>query len=153
MEFSKRLNTLLICFLMIGSTALSQTTQQEKVTVSDDELGKIITVFQNIQLVNNQGQQEMAKTIESNGLEMERFNELYEASQSPEKEANASTEEKEKYGVIINEIQKTQMELQEQMKDIITKEGFTLERYEQVATALQTDAELQQRIQSRVEKQ
>lgn len=153
MKFSNKFKTLLVCFLMIGGSALAQITEQQKVTVSDDELGKIATIFQSVQLVNAQGQQDMMKEIEANGFEVDRFNELYEASQSLEKDANATAEEKEQFGKVMSEMQKMQMGLQKQMEEVITKEGLTLERYQQVAAALQTDTELQQRLQTVLAKQ
>lgn len=148
MKFSKKIKTLLVCFLMIGGTALAQITEQQKITISDDELGKFASIFQGIQLINTQGQQDMMKVIEANGFEVNRFNELYEASQTDKKEANITVEEKEKFGTVMNEIQKKQAGLQKQMEDVITKEGLTLDRYQQVATALQTNTELQQRLQA-----
>ncbi|MGS2740295.1 DUF4168 domain-containing protein [Sinomicrobium sp. M5D2P17] len=148
MKFSGKLKSTLICFLMVGATAFAQTAEQKKVDVSDDELGKIASAFQGVQEVNVKAQQEMVKTVEDNGFDIDRFNELYEASQSPEKEADASTDEKEKFGVIMNKMQEMQSGFQKQMEDAITKEGISLDRYQEVAVALQTDTELQQRLQT-----
>ncbi|MGS2763473.1 DUF4168 domain-containing protein [Sinomicrobium sp. M5D2P9] len=148
MKFSGKLKSTLICFLMVGATAFAQTAEQKKVDVSDDELGKIASAFQGVQEVNVKAQQEMVKTVEDNGFDIDRFNELYEASQSPEKEAEASTDEKEKFGVVMNKMQEMQSGFQKQMEDAITNEGISLDRYQEVAVALQTDTELQQRLQA-----
>lgn len=137
-----------MCFLMVGTAAFAQTAEQKKVDVSDDELGKIAAAFQGVQEVNVKAQQEMVKTVEENGFEIDRFNELYQASQSPEKEADASTDEKEKFGVVMNKMQEMQSGFQKQMEDAITNEGISLDRYQEVAMALQTDTELQQRLQA-----
>lgn len=148
MKFTNKLKSTLVCFLMVGVSAFAQTAGQKQVEVSDDELGKIATAFQGVQQINVQAQQEMMKTVEDNGFQIDRFNELYEASQSPEKNADASTEEKEKFGVIMNKMQEMQSGFQKQMEEVITKEGISLDRYQEVAMALQTDTKLQQRLQA-----
>lgn len=153
MKFLNKFKTLLFIFLMIGGTVLAQNTEQQTVSVSNDELDKIATIFQGVQVINTQGQQDMIKTVENGGFEVERFNELYEASQSPEKDVNITDAEKEKFGAVMSEMQKMQASLQKEAEDIITKEGLTLKRYQQVAAALQTDAELQKRLQAVLTKQ
>lgn len=153
MKFTDKLKSSIVCFLMVGITAFAQTAEQKKVEVSDGELGKIATAFQGVQEVNVQAQQKMMKTVEDNGFEIDRFNELFEASQSPEKKADASTEEKEKFGVVMNKMQEMQSGFQKQMEDVITKEGISLDRYQEVAMALQTDTKLQQRLQALLAKQ
>lgn len=148
MKFSNKFRTFLICFIMLGTIAFAQVTEQSQIKVTDDELSKIATIFQGLQSINQEGQQEMAKAVEASGFEMDRFNEMYEASQSPDKEVKATTDEKEKYGAVMNDIQKIQTGLQKQMEGVITNEGLSMERYQQVATAFQTDQELQARLQA-----
>lgn len=148
MKFTSKLRTAIFCFTMVGAATFAQAPAQEKVEVSDAELGKIANAFKGIQQVNVQAQQEMVKTVGENGFELERFNELYEASQSPDKNVEASDEEKEKFGVVMNEMQKKQATFQKQIEDVIVKEGITLERYQQVAMVLQSDRQLQQRLQA-----
>ncbi|WP_461533869.1 DUF4168 domain-containing protein [Sinomicrobium sp.] len=161
MKLTGKLKALLVCFLATGAMALAQTApqpqqpqqpQQQKVEVSDDELGKIANAFEGIVDINNKAQQEMVKVVEESGFEIDRFNELFEASQDRAKEADASEEEKEKFGVAMNKMQEMQSGFQKEMEEIIKKEGITLDRYQQVAMALQTDTALQQRLQSILEK-
>ncbi|MBC9794372.1 DUF4168 domain-containing protein [Sinomicrobium weinanense] len=153
MRFTDKLKSSLVCFLMVGITAFAQTAEQKKVEVSDDELGKIATALQGVQQINVQAQQKMMKTVVDKGFEMDRFNELYEASRSPEKNVDASAEEKEKFGVVMNEMQKMQTGFQKQMEETITKTGISLDRYQEVAMALQTDTDLQKRLQALLAKQ
>ncbi|RAV29493.1 DUF4168 domain-containing protein [Sinomicrobium soli] len=156
MRLTGKLKALLVCFLATGAVAFAQTApqpqQQQKVEVSDDELGKIADAFEGITEINVKAQQEMVKVVEDSGFEVDRFNELYEASQDPAKEGDASDEEKEKFGVAMNKMQELQSGFQKEMEDVIKEEGITLDRYQQVAMALQSDVELQQRLQSLLEK-
>ncbi|SFW42415.1 protein of unknown function [Sinomicrobium oceani] len=148
MKFTGQLKTALICFLTMGVTAIAQNTEQKKVEVSDAELGKIAAAFQGVQEINVKAQQKMVKTVEDKGFDIDRFNELYQASQTPEQDVEASTDEKEKFGQVMNEMQKMQSGFQKEMEDAITKEGISLDRYQEVAVALQTDTDLQQRLQA-----
>lgn len=148
MKFPNKFKTFLICFLMLGAAAFAQVTEQSQIKVTDDELSKIATIFQGLQTINQEGQQEMAKAVEASGFEMDRFNEMYEASQSPDKDIEATADEKQKYGTVINDLQKIQAGLQKEMEVVITNGGLSMERYQQVATAFQTDQELQARLQA-----
>lgn len=148
MKFTSRLKAAIFCFTIVGAATFAQTPAQEKIEVSDAELGQIANAFMGIQQVNAQAQQEMAKTVEEGGFELDRFNELYESTLSADKNIEASSEEKEKFGVVMNEIQNKQATYQKQMEDIIVKEGITLDRYQQVAVVLQSDKKLQQRLEA-----
>src|SRR5690606_6333720 len=148
MKLSNNIKTSLICFLMLGATVFAQVPAQTQTEVSDGELNKIASIFKELQTINLKGEQKMTEAVEANGFEVNRFNEMFEASQSPDKNIEATAEEKEKYGVLMNEIQQIQAGLQEEMESVITDEGLTMERYQQVATAVQTDTKLQQRLQN-----
>ena len=148
MKFSNKFKTLLICFLMLGATALAQVTEQTQTKVSDEELNKIASVFQELQTINTEGQQKMVETIEASGFEVDRFNEMYEASQTPDKDIEATPDEKKKYGVVVSKMQEIQTGLQQKMEGVITDEGLSMQRYQQIAAAFQTDQELQQRLQN-----
>src|SRR5690606_40331772 len=69
MKFTSKLKTAIFCFMMVGAATFAQVPAQEKVEVSDAELGKIANAFKGIQQVNAQAQQEMVKTVEESGLD------------------------------------------------------------------------------------
>lgn len=85
MRFLKSFKTLVVCIMAIGACAFSHVNAQEQVEVSDTELNKIASAFQDIQKVNMEAQQQVMKTVEESGFEANRFNEMYQASASPEK--------------------------------------------------------------------
>lgn len=121
--------------------------QQEKIDVSDDELSKFAQAYQGIMVVNQEAQQKMLATVEEEGFDVQRFNEIHQASLDPNQEVEVTAEEEAKHKKTVEKIQGMQEEFQSQMEQVIEKEGLTVERYEQVAMALQTDTELQQRLQ------
>ncbi|RIV32895.1 DUF4168 domain-containing protein [Flagellimonas lutimaris] len=153
MRFLRSFKTLVVCIAAIGASSLSQVNAQEQVEVTDAELNKIASAFQGIQKVNMEAQQQVIKKVEESGFDANRFNELYQASASPEKTANASDEEKERFGKVMNEIQQMQAGFTEKIEEIISNEGMSIERYQTIAMALQSDTELQGRLRTMLAEQ
>ncbi|RPG32511.1 MAG: DUF4168 domain-containing protein [Muricauda sp. TMED12] len=153
MRFLRSFKTLVVCIATIGASSFSQVNAQEQVEVTDAELNKIASAFQGIQKVNMEAQQEVMKKVEESGFDANRFNELYQASASPEKTVDASDEEKERFGKVMNEIQQMQVGFTEKIEKIISNEGMSIERYQTIAMALQNDTELQGRLRTMLAEQ
>ena len=153
MRFLRSFKTLVVCIATIGASSFSQVNAQEQVEVTDAELNKIASAFQGIQKVNMEAQQEVMKKVEESGFDANRFNELYQASASPEKNVDASDEEKERFGKVMNEIQQMQVGFTEKIEKIISNEGMSIERYQTIAMALQNDTELQGRLRTMLAEQ
>ncbi len=151
---SKKLAGFLLTVTMLGGTAvfaqtpqLPQQQQQQKVEVTDAELDKFAKAFQGIQVIGQQSQQEMMQVVQEEGMEVERFNQIHQATLNPQVEVEATTEEKEQHQNIVSELEVMQASMQKQMEKAIIASGLTLERYEQIGMGLQADRELQQRLQ------
>lgn len=153
---SKKIASFLFFFAVVGSaTVFAQTApqqmpqqqQQEKVDVSDDELSKFANAYQGITVVNQEAQQKMVAVVEEEGFDIQRFNEIHQASLDPNQEVEVTSEEETKHKKVVTKIEGMQGEFQKDMEDIIEKEGLDIERYEKLAMALQSDTELQQRLQ------
>lgn len=151
---SRKLAGFVLAVTMLGGTAviaqtpqLPQQQQQQKVEVTDAELNKFAEAFQGIRVIGQQSQQEMMQVVEEKGMNVERFNEIHQATLNPQVEVEATTEEKTQHKNIISELEGMQASIQKQMEKVITDTGLTLERYEQIAMGLQSDSELQQRLQ------
>lgn len=150
---SKKIASFLIAFTVLGSFAtfaqtqeIPQQQQQQKVEVSDGELGKFANAFQGIRMINQEAQQEMAEVVQAGGMEIQRFNEIHEASLNPQVEVEATEEEKEQHQEIAGEIEELQVSFQGKMEKVIADADLTVERYQEIATGLQTDPELQERL-------
>lgn len=141
MKVFKQLSILSALFLMSFSFTHAQ--DQE---VSDNDLKTFVTIYKQVQQENENLQAGMMDIVQENGLEIERFNEIYEASMTPEKEVNASEEELKKHENAMEAIEQAQTDFQGTVTKIIEKEGFTLEKYQQVFAMLQSDEELQQKF-------
>lgn len=142
-----------LLFLAIAGTTVSeaqnslqQQQQQEQIEVGDEELAHFAKAFQGVRMINQQAQQEMATLVQDEGMDIQRFNEIHKATIDPSVEVDATEEEKEQHQKIAGEIEKMQIAFQGNLEEVIENEGMTVERYQQIATKLQTDPELQERL-------
>ena len=152
---SKKIAGLLFAFALLGTASVFAQTQQlpqqqqqaVEVDVSDEELSKFADAYQRIRMVNQEAQKAMAKKVEDSGFDIQRFNEIHQAALDPNTESDASEEEKKKHKEVVAEIESMQGEFQKEMESAISEQGLEVARYEKIAMALQTDTELQQRLQ------
>ena len=139
-------------FLFFVLTATTLFAQADQAKVTDAELNKFAAVFQQMRMMNQQVQQKMAQVVADEEMEIQRFNEIHKAKMDPSIETEATKEEKEAYKEIVAEIEKVQLDFQETIEEKIQESGMTVERYQQIATRLQTDAELQERLKNSFQK-
>ena len=142
----------ILFFLSISSSVMfaqvnqSQQTQTQQKEIPQEELESFAQAFQAMRMLNQQVQQELAGLVEDEGMEIKRFNEIHQATVDPQQEVEATREEKKQYETITTEIEKRQASFQGKMEKLITDEDMTLKRYEEIATRLQNNPELQERL-------
>ncbi len=153
LKLKRNVNALLICAgILAGSTAYAQTPQlpqqqeQQKVEVSDAELSKFAKAYQGIQVAEQESQKKMIAAVEEQELEIAQFNEIHQAKMQNQ-EVSASKDDLKKHEKAVEKIEAMQPEIQKNMEEIITSEGLSIERFQQIATAMQADPALQQRLQ------
>lgn len=143
----KTIAIMVITFVTASTTLMGQTDKK----VSDNELKQFIAVVQKIQILNQESQQKMMKKVEEKGLKVERFNEIAQASQDPNKDVDTTEDEMKKFNEINSSIEKIYASSQQKIEENIETEGLTLVRYQEIATEIQTKPELQERIQKFIE--
>ncbi len=146
----KFFSSLLFVFAIGTASVAAQSTtmsQQEKIEVSDAELNEFAEVFQKMRMMNQEIQKEMMTVVQNEEFELQRFNEIHQAKMDPEKEIETTSEEDKKYDAVVTELETIQPEFQKKMQTVITESDLSMERYQQLAMALRSDAELQQRLQ------
>lgn len=136
-----------VVFAQTPQLPQQQQKQQQQVEVTDAELNKFAKAFQGIRVIGQQSQQEMMQVVQNEGMKVERFSKIHEATLNPQVEVEATAEEKEQHQKIISKLEVMQASIQEQMEKAITEAGLSLDRYEQIAMGLQSDLDLQQRLQ------
>ncbi|TBW28719.1 DUF4168 domain-containing protein [Gramella sp. KN1008] len=149
---TKLFSSLLLVFIMGSASVMAQTPQlpqqKEKIEVSDEELTEFAQVFQKMRMVNQEAQQKMIQAVEEESFELQRFNEIHQAKMDPEKEVETTDEEEKKYELVVAELESMQPKFQKRMEDLIKESDLSMQRYQQLAMALRTDAQLQQRLQA-----
>lgn len=135
----KTVASLILCF----TTSIFMAQNQE---ISDKELKKFADAYQEIQMVNQNSQQEMIKAVEDSDLTVEKFNEINQAEQNPNKEVDASADDLKKYESAMQSVEAIQAQVQKTVESKIKEIGLSMERFQQISTLVQTDKELQQRL-------
>jgi len=135
-----------LIFALIAATAVKAQAPAQQ-DVSDDELKQFASVYKQIQSINQEVQQDMFEAIQEQGIDIQRFNELFQASMVPGQEIAASEEEMEKFNAAKAGIEKIQAQTEKKMEEVIVEEGLTLERYQEIAMAIQSSPDLQRKIQ------
>lgn len=138
-----KIKLFLFAFLLGGITIFAQ--QQD---VSDTELAQFADAYINLQIQNQEMEQEVVSVIQKEGLELERFNEIQEASMNPNQENTASADEMKKHAKVMVELEKLQPKMEKKAIEGIEKTGITFEKYQSLAAAIQADQGLQQKLQT-----
>lgn len=149
---SKQLAGLLLAFTITGSSAVFAQApqvaqeQQQEAAVSDAQLSKFAKAFTGIQAISQNAQQEMTQVVEKEGMEIQRFNEIYQANLDPQMEVDLTEEEEQQHKNIIAEVEKLQVSVQQEMEQAIAAQGLSIEEYESIIAQLQADPALQERL-------
>ncbi|HSI68743.1 MAG TPA: DUF4168 domain-containing protein [Gillisia sp.] len=149
-----KMNVMMLCAgLFVGTTAIAQTPQlppqqqqQQQVNVTDAELEKFAEAYQGIQVAQQEAQKKMISAVEEQGMEIGAFNDIHQAKMQNQ-EVEASQEDLQKHAKAVEKIEQMQPAIQAEMEEIITGADLTIEKYEQIAAAMQTNPELLQRLQ------
>lgn len=114
--------------------------------VSDEELKQFLSASQHVQVINQEAQQKMIAAVEKEGLQAQRYSEIQQAQQDPNQEVNANDEELKQYETATQELQKIQIQAQQQMQEKLNTEGLTESRFQEINMVLQSDPKLQEKI-------
>lgn len=142
----RTMNKVTILLMLLMATSMSAFAQTAT-DVSDEELGQFASAFQQVQVIDQSSQQEMVKAVEEKNLTVQRYNEIQQATQDPSQQLDATDEELKRVDSASQGLEQIQVKAQEEMQATIIGEGLTVERYQQIIAAIQSDPELQQKIQ------
>jgi acetyl-CoA acetyltransferase len=150
MQFTQKRMTSLFLLILFGATA-AFAQPAKKSAVSDEEVKMFAAAFQQVQAINQQAQQKMAMAVQEEDLAVERYNEIQTAQQDPNKTVDATKEELAKHKAALQSLKEIQATTQQQMQSEITESGLTITRYQQIMQALQTNKDLQQKVQAEMQ--
>lgn len=125
--------------------------QQQPVTmpkrdITDAEIKKLSKILNQLQKLNMESQEVMMKTVEKQGLAVQRFMEIQQGAQNPQGAKPVTPDEKKKFDASVTELGKIQLEMRKKMEGVLKKEGVTMEQYQEMMIAMQTNPEAQKKI-------
>lgn len=145
-----RMFSMLIMSAFLFSTSVSaQETPsdgpEELIQYSEDELSAFVQVAQKVMPLQQESQMKMMEEIEEEDLTVDRFNNILEA-RSTGADVDATEEELNGFNNALENIQNLQDEYNERITEVITEEGMSVEKYEEIIANYQQDPQLQLRI-------
>lgn len=153
LKMKLNIKALLLCAgLLAGTTAFAQEPAKLQVeetqdsNVSDAELEKFARVIKTLQSAEQESQKKMIAIVEQEDLDIEKFKEIHQAN-IQNLEVKASEAEQQKYQRAVTKLEAMQPEILQLMESIISTEGLTMERFQQIAAAMQSNPGLQLKLQ------
>jgi len=110
---------------------------------SEEEIASFVQVNHRMFTVQSELEERMIKAIEESGLTVEQYVEIVFAQQNPEFAASASEEEMEKVRNVNEKIEALNSELHSTSLIVIAEAGLTVQRYEEIATVLESSKSAQ----------
>lgn len=145
--------SLIFCFVF-SSSLFAQAQQPMKTDFTDDELELFIDANKEVVKVQQEAEQEMMEAIdETDGITVERFNEIAMAQQNPDADVNMSDEEKTAFQNAAQGVMEVQRETQAKIAATVEEEGMAFNDYRQIMMAYQQSPELQEKIRSMVQEE
>jgi FtsP/CotA-like multicopper oxidase with cupredoxin domain len=142
----KKLFAFSIVFALGTSTLFAQ-------EITDEQFNKFATAFQAVQQESNQAQLKMTTVIEAEGLTMQRFNEIHQASLNPSQESDVTAKEKKQHQAAMAKLETMNQVLQAKMDSKIKEVGLTSEVYNKIKQKIQSDPAMQQKLMARFQTQ
>jgi hypothetical protein len=123
--------------------------------VSNKELKEFATTAKKVQKINRDSQQKLQKIVKKHGLNLQQFRKIAMSKKNPKMadSLHITKEEQKKYEKIQPELTKLQQKALNKFKKDIKDNGLTQKRFREIAMAMQSDKELQQRFQKMKMKQ
>ena len=145
--------SLTFCFVF-SSSLFAQGQQPMKTDFSDEELALFIDVNKEVVKVQQAAEQEMMQAIqETDGMTVERFNEIAMAQQNPNENVSMSDDEKMAFQNAAQGVMEVQRETQAKIAAAVEEEGMAFNDYRQIMMAYQQSPELQEKIRGMVQEQ
>ncbi len=118
--------------------------------VSDEELSQLASTIEQLEPIQLEAESKIAETLESEGITIERFQQMMMAMQNPQMadQVNITEDEMQKVQQIQPDLMEIQGEAEQKITEKIEDNGFTMDRYRAIIMGLQQDAELLERLQN-----
>ncbi|MEO9887932.1 MAG: hypothetical protein ABJR05_01310 [Balneola sp.] len=153
MKISKIVKAVVLT-LIIGSTVITaqnmpmpQTAPADSVT--DVELEQFVLIAKELQGIRMELDSMVIAKLDEEGMTTERFQEIMQRQQNPQKsEITLTTEEEKTVANMQTFLQQVSMKAQQQQMESIQNSDMSAQRFQSIAQAIQTDRELAMRMQA-----
>lgn len=134
---------------VVAQTGFEAPPQQAEIDVSDGELASFADAMGDLQEIQFEAQTEVNEMVEGSELDTARFNEIHNALNNPEFDmpADVTDGERDVYESLIGSIGEVEQEMQADIQTVVTDAGLEVERFNEIAMAVQSDPELFERLQ------
>ena len=124
-----------------------QTPTQSTQNFSDEDIKTFVKINKQIMPLQEGIQADMVSTIEENGMEVPRFQQLAQAQQTGKLiEASNNPKELETFSKTGEKILKLQEDLQGEIEEVIVKNEMSPEKFETIYMAYNSNPELKQKV-------
>ncbi|MFW5793173.1 MAG: DUF4168 domain-containing protein [Bacteroidota bacterium] len=145
MSILKKLTSLVFLTIFCFAATYAQTPTSED--VSEKDLQLFAKAIKLMQVVEEQAQQKMITAVEEVGLDVQSYNNLQQKIQNSDQAENVSEEEMQQFNSASTAIQEIQLETQSELEEKIVEAGLTVEKYQTIGATVQSDPELQNKLQ------
>ena len=114
--------------------------------VSADELEQFAQVIRQLQAIEQETQLAMVQAIQNEGLSPQEYQEFMQAEQNPEQTVESSQEQQQNFARAREQVDQLQQSAEQQMQQAVEEE-VGIERFNELATAIQQDSSLRERVQ------
>lgn len=145
--------SLLIVAPIMAQTGFEAPPQQIEIEVSDAELESFAGAMGALQEIQFAAQTEVNELVENSTIDTARFNEIHNALNNPEFDmpADITEEERGTYDQVIGTIGEIEREMQADIQDVVVDAGLEVERFNEIAMAVQSDPGLFERLQQHLD--
>lgn len=111
-----------------------------------EELQSFVKANQKVVAIQRASEEEMIKVVKDEGFTVERFNEIAESQQNPDKKVEADEKELASFNSAAQKITGMSQQVDGQMQESIKQEGLDIETYQQIILAYQSSDKVKQEI-------
>lgn len=133
--------------LSVSAQVNPQAQQQQTPDFSEEKLETFVDVNMEVQEVQMEGQERMKNAIQEEGLDIPTYSNIAKAKQSSQgQEVDASEEDMKAYEKAQAKVESLQTEIQSEMRTVVEENDISIQEFQQVRQAYQTDPELKEKI-------
>mgnify|MGYP006290966061 CR=1 FL=1 len=119
--------------------------------VTDEELDEVLSVIQELQGSQQRLQMQVMQIIGSSDLGMQKFQAITQARRETNNQPQGfSAEELQAYKEIAGKLDQLQQTFRKEAEEVVSAKGMTMQRYEEIGRAIQSDSVLQQKFQQKM---